>query len=317
VVVAHVPWARPGAKCTYLLEDTCAWLAKHMALTAITVFLRLSWRTVAAIVSRVVQDLTGKTDQLDGLTSVGIDEISYRKGHRFLTCVVDHGTGRLVWAHPGRNKETLRMFFDALGPVRSALLKHVSADGAEWIHSVVAERAPQAAICLDPYHVVAWATKALDKIRRRTLEQAGTTDRNARWAVIKNPGDLTPDQRGSLARIKTTNTALYRAYLLKEQLRAVFAIKGQKGRQLLTGWIAWARRSRLPEFVALARTIQRFQQPILNTLKHGVSNARSEATNTHIRALTKRAYGYHSPEALIAMAMLTRGGLKLELPDRK
>ena len=136
-------------------------------------------------------------------------------------------------------------------------------------------------------------------------------------AALPTLRDLTQDQRGSLARIKTTNTALYRAYLLKEQLRAVFAIKGQKGRQLLTGWIAWARRSRLPEFVALARTIQRFQQPILNTLKHGVSNARSEATNTHIRALTKRAYGYHSPEALIAMAMLTRGGLKLELPDRK
>jgi transposase len=317
VVVAHVPWARPGAKCTYLLEDTCAWLAKHMALTAITVFLRLSWRTVAAIVSRVVQDLTGKTDQLDGLTSVGIDEISYRKGHRFLTCVVDHGTGRLVWAHPGRNKETLRMFFDALGPARSALLKHVSADGAEWIHSVVAERAPQAAICLDPYHVVAWATKALDKIRRRTLEQAGTTDRNARWAVIKNPGELTPDQRGSLARIKMTNTALYRAYLLKEQLRAVFATKGQKGNVLLAGWISWARRSRLGEFVKLARTIQRFQQLIWNTLKHGISNARTEATNTHLRTLTKRAYGYHSPEALIAMAMLTRGGLQLELPGRK
>jgi len=80
VLVAHVPWARPGAKCTYLLEDTCAWLAKNMALTAVTVFLRLSWRTVAAIVARVVQDLTGKTDQLDGLTRIGIDEISYRKG---------------------------------------------------------------------------------------------------------------------------------------------------------------------------------------------------------------------------------------------
>jgi transposase len=76
VLVAHVPWARPGAKCTYLLEDTCAWLAKNMALTAVTVFLRLSWRTVAAIVARVVQDLTGKIDQLDGLTRIGIDEIS-------------------------------------------------------------------------------------------------------------------------------------------------------------------------------------------------------------------------------------------------
>src|SRR5664279_1072812 len=115
-----------------------------------------------------------------------------------------------------------------------------------------------------------------------------------------------------------TNTALYRAYLLKEQVRAVFATKGRRGEQLLAGWIAWARRSRLHEFVALARTIKRFQQLIWNTLhKHGVSNARSEATNTHIRALTKRAYGYHSPEALIAMAMLTRGGLNLELPGRK
>ena len=130
--------------------------------------------------------------------------------------------------------------------------------------------------------------------------------------------DLTDDQQLSLARIKTTNSALYRAYLLKEQLRAVFATKGRRGEELLAGWIAWARRSRLHEFVALARTIKRFQQLIWNTLhKNGVSNARSEATNTHIRALTKRAYGYHSPEALIAMAMLTRGGLNLELPGRK
>ena len=234
-----------------------------------------------------------------------------------MTCVVDHDTGRLVWAHEGRNKDTLRMFFQALGESRSAVLTHVSADGAEWIHAVVKEHAPQAVLCLDPYHVVAWVTKALDKVRRRTLEQAGGGDRNARWAVIKNPSALTPEQRGSLARIKTTNTALYRAYLLKEQLRAVFAVKGQRGKALLAGWIAWARRSRLPEFVTLARTIQRFQQLIWNTLRHNLSNALSEATNTHIRALTKRAYGYHSPEALIAMAMLTRGGLTLALPGRK
>ena len=97
----------------------------------------------------------------------------------------------------------------------------------------------------------------------------------------------------------------------------MFAVKGQRGKALLAGWIAWARRSRLPEFVTLARTIQRFQQLIWNTLRHKLSNALSEATNTHIRALTKRAYGYHSPAALIAMAMLTRGGLTLLLPGRK
>src|SRR5664280_2595174 len=87
----------------------------------------------------------------------------------------------------------------------------------------------------NPFHVVMWATKALDKVRRRTLEHAGDRDRNARWAVVKNPDDLTADQRQSLATIRTTNTALYRAYLLKEQLRAVFATKGRRGEQLLGG----------------------------------------------------------------------------------
>jgi transposase len=179
-------------------------------------------------------------------------------------------------------------------------------------------------LCLDPFHVVAWATKALDAVRRdlwnqlrRTgrSEQAGTL-KGSRWALVKNPTDLTGDQRSTLAGIAVTNKALYRAYLLKEQLRAVFQEKGITGRRLLGGWLTWARRSRLPAFVKLAKTIDHYRPLILNTLDHGLSNARSEATNVHLRVLTRRAYGFHSPEALIAMAMLTRGGLCPDLPGR-
>ena len=316
VVVADVPWARPGAKHTYLFEDACAWLAAHTALSVLTVLLRVAWRTVAGIVARVVADGRDTIDLLDGLSRIGIDEISYRKGHRYLTCIVDHTTGRLVWAGEGRNKDTLAEFFDDLGAQRAAELTHVSCDGAEWIHAVVAERAPAALICLDPYHVVAWAMKALDKVRARTMTQAGVRDRHAMWATRKSPADLTGEQRTSLAAIAHTNRTLYRAYLLKEQLREVFRVNGTHGRQLLAGWLSWASHSRIPEFVALARSIRRYRQFILNTLDHGLSNALSEATNTHLRALTKRAYGYHSPDALIAMAMLTRGGLCPALPGR-
>lgn len=316
VVVAHVPWARPGAKHTWLFEDTCAWLAAHTALSVLTVFLRVAWRTVAAIVGRVVADGRDTNDLLDGLVRSGIDEISYRKGHRYLTVVVDHGTGRLVWAAQGRNKDTLGRFFDELGAQRAALLTHVSCDGAEWIHTVVRERAPQALLCLDPFHVVAWAMKALDRVRVRTMTRAGISDRHAMWAVRKNPPDLTGEQRTSLAAIADTNSTLYRAYLLKEQLREVFRVKGHTGRQLLAGWLSWASHSQIPEFVALARSIRRYKELIGNTLDCGLSNARSEATNTHLRALTKRAYGFHSPEALIAMALLARGGLCPLLPGR-
>ena len=90
VVVAHVPWARPGAKHTHLFEDTCAWLAAHAALSVLTVLLRVAWRTVAAIVTRVVADGRDTNDLLAGLTRIGIDEIAYRKGHRYLTVIVDH-----------------------------------------------------------------------------------------------------------------------------------------------------------------------------------------------------------------------------------
>jgi len=316
VVVAHVPWARPGARHTWAFEDTCAWLATHTALSVLTMFLRIAWRTVAAIVGRVVADGRDTNDLLDGLVRIGIDEISYRKGHRYLTVVVDHGTGRLVWAAQGRNKDTLGRFFDELGAQRAALLTHVSCDGAEWIHTVVRERAPQAVICLDPFHVVAWAMKALDRVRVRTMTRAGIHDRHAMWAVRKNPPELTGEQRTSLATIADTNSTLYRAYLLKEQLREVFRVKGIGGRRLLAGWLSWASHSRIPEFVALARSIRRYKELIGNTLDYGLSNARLEATNTHLRALTKRAYGFHSPEALIAMALLTRGGLCPLLPGR-
>jgi len=177
---------------------------------------------------------------------------------------------------------------------------------------------------MDPFHVVQWATNAVDKVRRtmwNTLRGEGNTHqasdlKGTRWAVLKNPEDLTGAQRTTLAAIAKTNNRLYRAYLLKEQLRAVFATRGKVGRVLLAGWIAWATRCRIPEFVKLATTIRKYLPLIRNTLDHGLSNARSESTNTHLRVLTRRAYGFRSPEALITMAMLTRSGLCPPLPAR-
>src|ERR1700730_13313047 len=259
VGVADGPGARPGTKHTYLFEETCAWLPAHAAISVVAVFLRVAWRTIAAIVGRVVADGRDTNDLLAGLTRIGIDEIAYRKGHRYLTCVVDHTTGRVVWAAEGRNKDTLARFFHALGAERAASLTHVSCDGAEWIHTVVAANAPNAVICLAPFHVVAWAMKALDKLRARTMTATGITDRHAMWAVRKNPTDLTGQQRTSLAAIAATNHTLYRAYLLKEQLREVFRTKGDDGRKLLAGWLSWASHSRIPEFVALARSIRRYR----------------------------------------------------------
>jgi transposase len=227
VVVAWVPWARHGAGHSRAFDETAAWLAVRTAKSAVKELLRISWRTVGRIVTRVSADAQAKVDRFAGLRRIGLDEISYKRGHRYLTVVVDHDSGRLVWAAVGRDEGTLRTFFDELGEERCAAITLVSADAAQWIAVVVAERCPNATLCLDPFHICQWASKALDEVRREVWNAArrgGQTAvardlKDARFALWKNPEDLTHRQQAKLATIEKTNQPLYRASLLKEQLR--------------------------------------------------------------------------------------------------
>jgi transposase len=335
VVVAHVPWARHGAGHTLAFDETVAWLVTQCSKTAVTQLMRIAWRTVGAIIARVWADVEDLGDRLNGLTRIGIDEISYKRGHRYLTVVVDHDTGRLLWAAPGRDRATLRTFFELLGPERCATITHVSADQADWIAEVVAERCPAAVQCADPFHVVKWATDALDEVRRHAWNDArrsgqtrgkgrGRRDaagdakrlKNARYALWKNPDNLTERQTAKLEWIAKTDPRLHRAYLLKEGLRYVFAVKGEAGKAALDRWLSWARRCRIPAFVHLAKRITAIRDKIHATLDHGLSNALVESVNTKIRLITRLAFGFRSPDALIALAMLSLGGHKPVLPGR-
>jgi transposase len=335
VTVAAVPWARHGAGHTRDFDDLAAWLAVRTSKSAVTQLLRVAWRTVGSIVSRVNADIDATVDRLDGLRRIGIDEISYKRGHRYLIVVVDHDSGRLVWAGPGRNDTALNVFFDELGPERSALLTHVSADMADWIARVVTRRAPNALQSADPFHVVAWAIDALDIERRRAWNEAkgrrstrevrrrhprATGDAQhiaqSRYALWKNPSDLTGRQRHQLDWIAKTDTRLWRADLLKEALRYVFAVKGDEGKQALDRWTTWARRSRIPAFVHLQRKIAIHRPAIDAALDTGLSQGLVESTNTKIRLLTRIAFGFHGYEPLIALAMLALGSHPPQLPGR-
>ena len=322
--VAEVPWARHGVGFTRDFEDQVAWLAVHSSKSSIEELLRIAWRTVGAIVDRVCDDARARRDPLEGLRRIGIDEISYRKGHRYLTVVVDHDTGRLVWACPGRDKATVSKFFNQLGRSRTLQIRLVSADAARWIGDVVRSRCLNAELTMDAFHVVAWATDALDVVRRQVwndARQAGQTAtakdlKGARYALWKNPGDLTATQDAKLSMIAKTNNRLYRAYLLKEQLRQVFGLGGQAGIELLDRWLAWAQRCRIEAFVELGRRIKRHRAAIDQTLLTGTGNALVESTNTKLRVIHRRAYGFKTPEAMIALGMLALGGLCPDLPGR-
>jgi transposase len=325
LVVASVPWARHDARHTTVFEDTVAWMATRTSKSTLELLLRIAWRTVGAIVARVVADGVAARDPLAGLRRIGIDEISYKKGHRYITIVVDHDTGRLVWAAPGRDRKTVKAFFTALGETRCAAVTHVSADAAQWIADEVAAHCPNAVRCADPFHIVAWAGDALDQVRRDTWNAARRGGmsvhardlKGARYALWKNPQNLTDRQQAKLAWVAKVNHQLYRAYLLKEQLREVFALKGEAGKALLDRWLSWARRCRIPAFVELAQRIVKHRVAIDATLEHRLSNGLVESTNTKIRLLTRMAFGFKSPEAMIALAMLNLGGYCPPLPGRQ
>ncbi|CAN5909272.1 ISL3 family transposase [soil metagenome] len=328
IVVAQVPWARHGARQTRAFEDTVAWLVTQCSKTAVSQLLRVTWRTVGSIVTRVVADIDAQVDRFAGLRRIGIDEISYKRGHKYLTVVVDHDSGRLIWAAAGRDEATLQRFFDALGDDRCKLITHVSADAADWIATVVAQRCPKAVRCADPFHIVKWATDALDDVRRQAWNDAkgrrrggrATGDARAlkrsRYALWKNPEDLTDRQAAKLAWIAKTDPRLYRGYLLKEGLRHVFKVRGEAGKQALDRWISWAQRCRIPAFVELQRRIRRHRAAIDAALDHGLSQGLIESTNTKLRVLTRIAFGFRSPDALIALGMLALGGHRPSLPGR-
>lgn len=325
VTVAHVPWARHGAGHTRDFDDQVAWLTTHTSKTAVVELMRIAWRTVGAIVARVVSEARELSDPFDGLERIGIDEISYRRGHKYLMVVVDHDSGRLVWAKAGHDRATLQEFFDLLGPERAAKIRLISADAAEWIGECATTNCENATLCLDPFHVVRWATQALDVVRRwvwNTLRRMGLGDRakrlkNCRYALWKNPEDLTDRQAAKLAWIARHNNRLYRAYLLKEQLRLVFQHRGDEAIAMLDAWLQWARRCQIPAFVELYHRIKKHRAGIIASVTHGLSNGLTESVNTKLRLLTRLAYGFRSTDNLIALCLLDRGGYCPPLPGRE
>jgi transposase len=161
VVVCAVPWARHNSRFTRCFEDQTAWLAVNCSKTAVAQLMRIAWRTVGAICERVAAEAAREVDLLDGLRRIGIDEISHRKGQRYLTVVVCHDTGRLAWAAPGADRRTVEAFLDALGEERCKQIELVSADMAAWIAAPIADRLPHAVRCVDPFHVVRVRHEAL------------------------------------------------------------------------------------------------------------------------------------------------------------
>jgi transposase len=372
-----VPFARPGSEFTCDFECLVAWLATRTDKSTIKRMLRIDWDTVGRIVKRVC-DAELDAGRLDDLYDIGVDEVSWKRQHKYLTLVVDHQRRQVVWGCEGSGQAAADEFFDELDPpphdvaapehakqpraasepaimvpfgpcptvpaghgipgawlqsgleieptifARAGLLRAVSLDMGPGYAKSVREHAPQAIVCIDPYHVVQLANQALDEVRRaywnelRSLgdQEAAKRFKDSRWSLLKKPEKLTDKQATTLARIKTAGGEVWRAYTLKEAVRGIFepGLSLEDVKILIDRLLSRLARSRLEPFIRLGKTIRKHRDGILAAIRLGINQGRTEALNNKVRLITRRAYGFHSAKAALALVLLACGPITLHLP---
>ena len=321
-----VPFARHRSGFSRDFEDLVAYLATKTDKTTITRLSRIDWDSVGRICERVVAEGLDP-GRLDGLVSIGVDEVSWRRHHRYLTLVTDHIGKKIVWGAEGKDTATLDAFFGELGGERAGQLQAVSMDMGAAFNKSVRNNAPKAVACIDPFHAVKIVTDALDVVRRQTWNElrrlpdqnAAKKFKGARWCLLKRPENLTDDQAATLRQLRRRGGDLWRAYSLKEAFREIFSgdLDPDQCAELIDRWCSRASRSRLAPFVKVAKTIRKFRDGILAAIRLKINNARAEGLNNHVRLITRRAYGFHSPKAALALVMLSCGPIELHLPHEQ
>jgi len=317
-----VPWARPGGRHSRDFEDVIAWLAQRMDKTAVAKLMRSSWEAVDRVVRLVVADHLNDS-RLDGLYHLGVDEISYKRGHHYVTVVADHDQARVVWVAPGKHSGALGSFYDALGPERRTQIRAVSMDLGSAYRAVTETAVPHAAICFDPFHVIQLTNRALDAVYSASRLGADGTITGAQWratryALRAGVERLSDNKRELLNQLRRSRYRLWRAWELKERLRDLYrTVQPDDARDHFRKWLRSASSSRIPAFVNLARSLRRHFNRIVAAVEWGLSNSRLEGINAKIRVIQRRGYGHRSPDSLASMIYLCLAGITIELPTQR
>src|SRR6476646_1830604 len=260
--------------------------------------------------------------RLQALYRIGVDEVCYRHPHRYLTIIGDHDTGTVIDIQPGRSEESLTNFYEQQPDSTLSTIEAVSMDVSKAYRSATAGHLPEATICFDPFHIMQWVNRALDRVYAESATGPGrasmsTADWTAgRWALRTGENKLTDKKRDLVNRIARTNRRIGRAWTLTEQLRDLYRLEHEPGtaRRLLRAWITAAKRSRIPTFPALRKRRQQHVEAVIAAVELGISNALIEGINAKSRLSNARGYGHHSAQTLTSMIYLCLGGLHPQLP---
>jgi len=307
VEVERLPFVAPGSRVTNRFARLISGLCRYMPTTAVALYVGLRWNTVKNIDKAWMEKTLPMKhpSDLEGLEYLGVDEVARAKGHDYITVVYDLGTGALLWAHEGRTAAVLGQFLAALTEETANGIKAVAMDMGLAYQCAVKTWLPNADIVFDRFHVMQMYNKALTSVRRSQFRIADAEGKDmlkgSRYLLLRNKCNLKDGQQPRLDALLAANEALNSAYILKEQLQALWdqPVSFEQMDANLEAWCELADESGLTPIKRVAATLRRHAEGICNYAKHPISNARVEAGNVAIGLIRKRARGIRDTKYFI------------------
>lgn len=287
-------------RVTHRLAQYIYDLCKVMTVKDVAKHLKLDPKTVKNIDKHFLEKDFGRTD-CSNIKILAIDEIALRKGHNYMTVIMDYFSGKIVWMGKDRNKETLDSFFDEMTDKQKQAIEAVAMDMWEPYINRIKHHCPDASIVFDFFHVVQSFGRVIDKVRRDEYLKADEEQRKvlkgSRFLILKNEENLTDSQQSRLQSVLDLNSTLSKLYVLKDQLKLIFFYgERDKVKKALDDWCEMAEQMEHISIKAFIKRLRFFEYGILNHADYPIGTSQLEGANNKIKVIKRRAYGFHDEQ---------------------
>lgn len=322
-VQEEIPWADKLARVTHRLEYLVLVYGQLMTQKAAGQLLRIPTSTFSDILHRTITRIR-EGHRIRGLTAIGVDEVSYRKGHKYVTVVYDLDRSRVVWVGPGKTRATIDEFFnDMLSDYQKKNIEWACCDMSPTFIGAIEHHCPNAKLVLDRFHVVKALGEAMDEVRKEEWRKAKGDERKAlkglRWILFKHPSNRTREDKRTLAALRKSNRRIHRAAVLKDEFNLFWDYKAEwAARRFLKSWSTTALKSRLEPIRKFVATLRKHTENIITFIPSRLTNATAEGLNRIIRLIKNRASGFRTVEAFIDLVYLIIGDVDIpaQIPAR-
>ena len=314
----EIDFTRPYSRCTIRFEEYVYLLCQKMTIKDVSEVIHLNWKTIKDIDKYYINKQIESLKNINPIR-IGIDEVAYEKGHKYLTVVRDLDPNSVIWVGRKRSKETLDHFFDEIGEIKSNRIELTVLDMWDPYIASIREHCTRAEMVFDKFHIIKKVNEALDKIRKKEFADATVREKlnmkRKRFIILKRHKNLSEKQLERLDELMKNNETLYKSYLLKEQISDIFDEEDHDDAlKRLSEWISNVQESGFEPFEKVVKTLKRYSYGIHNYFKYKVTNAGSEGINTKINVIRRKAYGYWDLDYFILKIFQACGVMKYDPP---